>query len=190
MKRPAKPSIATLSIAAAIALSAGGFAGRAAAQSPSLNVTLSFIRDKVAEQGMLAYASSTRDTANGQTWDNQFTVEASNVLRDDADCSVGFHWHSTVDGKPAQDLDSSIQFKIVTSVSISSMDDDVARLNANGGHAGWISQMRPAVWVLLIHKSDGHTNTVDFRDRDMAERVAKAMRHAAELCGGTTSMPF
>ena len=50
--------------------------------------------------------------------------------------------------------------------------------------------MRPAIWVLLVRKSNGHTNTVDFRDRDMAERVAKAMRHAAELCGGAGAMPF
>ncbi len=165
-------------------------AGNAAAQSPSLDVTLGFIRDQVAEQGQLAYASTTRDPATSQTWDNQFTVEASTVTSDDNACTLGFHWHSTVDGKPAQDLDTTISFKIVTSVSISSMDDDVARLNAAGGHAGWVSQMRPPVWVLLLHKSNGHTNTMDFRDRDMAERVAKAIRHAAELCGGTTSMPF
>jgi len=112
--------IVTLSVAAAIALSVGGLAGRATAQSParapSLAVTLGFIRDKIAEQGRLAYASTTRDSANGQTWDNQFTVEASNAARDDGDCSVGFHWRSTVDGKPAQDLDVHIPFKIVTSV--------------------------------------------------------------------------
>ena len=190
MKRVTTPSIATLSIAAAIALSAVSLAGRAAAQSPSLDVTLGFIRDKVAEQGMLAYASTTRDSATGQTWDNQFTVEASSVTRDDNDCTVGFHWHSTVDGKQAQDMETSISFKIVTSATISSMDEDVARLNASGGHAGWVSQMRPPVWVLLIHKSNGHTNTLDFHDRDIAERVAKAVHHAAELCGGTTSMPF
>ncbi len=186
--------IVTLSVAAAIALSVGGLAGRATAQSParapSLAVTLGFIRDKIAEQGRLAYASTTRDSANGQTWDNQFTVEASNAARDDGDCSVGFHWRSTVDGKPAQDLDVHIPFKIVTSVSISSMDDDVARLNAGGGHSGWVTQIRPPIWVLLLHRSDGHTNTVDFADRDMAERVAKAMRHAADLCGGAASLPF
>ena len=87
-------------------------------------------------------------------------------------------------------MDSAIPFKVVTSVGISSMDDDVARLNAKDGHAAWVSQMRPAVWVLLMQRSDNRTNTLDFHDRDMAERVAKAIRHAADLCGGTKSMPF
>ena len=179
-----------MSVAVSIGLTLVGVAGQARARSPSLDVTLSFIRDTVAEQGLLAYASTTRDAATSQTWDNQFTVEASNVVSNRGDCTVGYHWHSTVDGKPAQDMDSTISFKTVTSVSITSMDDDVARLNAKDGHSAWTTQIRPAVWVLLIHKNNGHTNTIDVRDGDMAERVAKAMRHAAALCGGTTSMPF
>ena len=192
-------TVTRLTLTAAIAvLGAGGVAQAAprshhpapASHAPSLAVTLDFIRDKVGQQGQLAYASSTRDPANNQTWDNQFTVEASNVTSDKSECTVGFHWHSTVDGKQAQDLDSTISFKIVTSAAITSMDDDVARLNAKDGHSAWISQIRPTVWVLLLQKSDGHTNTIDFRDRDMAERVAKAVRHAADLCGGTASLPF
>ena len=193
--------IGAAALAAALVGSGGGAGAAAtsahraphaahASKAPSLAVTLAFIRDKVAQQGQLAYASSTHDPEKNQTWDNQFTVEASSVTSDPAECTIDFHWHSTVDGKQAQDLDSEIQFKIVTSVGITSMDEDVARLNARDGHSAWVSQMRPTVWVLLVQKSDGHTNTLDFRDRDMAERVAKAIRHAADLCGGTKSLPF
>ena len=164
--------------------------GAAAQSAPTLDKTFGFIRDKIAEQGLLNFASTTHDPTDGQTWDNQFTAEATNVTTDQAACTVDFHWHTTVDGKPAQDLSSTIQFKIVTSASVTSLDDDIARLNADGGHAAWVTKMRPAIWVLLVRKSNGHTNTVDFRDRDMAERVAKAMRHAAELCGGAGAMPF
>ena len=187
--------------AAALVAALAGIGGDAAAaprthhaapssNSPSLAVTFDFIRDKVAQQGQLAYASSTHDPDKNQTWDNQFTVEATNVTSDKSECTISFHWHSTVDGKQAQDLDTTIPFKVVTSAGITSMDDDVARLNAKDGHAAWVSQLRPAVWVLLVQRSDNHTNTLDFRDRDMAERVAKAVRHAAELCGGTKSLPF
>jgi len=200
MKRAFNKTPSMAICAAALAFALAGVGGAAAAtkshhpahasRAPSLAVTLAFIRDKVAQQGQMAYASSTHDPEKDQTWGNQFTVEASGVTSDKTECTVGFHWHSTVDGKQAQDLDATIPFKIVTSVALSSMDDDVARLNAKDGHAAWVSQMRPAVWVLLIQKSDGHTNTLDFRDRDMAERVAKAIRHAADLCGGTKSMPF
>jgi hypothetical protein len=167
-------------------------ASGAAAQSnsPSIDVTLGFIRDKIAQQGQINYGSSTHDATTNQTWANQFTVEASNVSADPSDCTVGFHWHSTVDGKQASDLDTAIRFKIVTSVQVSSMTDDIARLNADGGHTSWTSQISPAITVVLLRKSDGHTNTADFRDHDMAERVAKAMRHAADVCGGTTSVPF
>lgn len=165
-------------------------ASHAAAQSPTLDVTLGFIRDAVAQQGKLNFASTTRDPADGQSWDNQFTVEASNVTSDESQCTIGWHWVSTVDGKSAQDLDAEVDFKIVTSATITSLDDDIARLNASDGHAAWVSQMRPPIAVLLVRKSNGHANTVDFSDRDLAERVAKAVRHAADLCGGTKSEPF
>ena len=164
--------------------------GAAAQSAPTLDKTFGFVRDRIAEQGLINFASTTHDPAGGQTWDNLFTAEASAVVRDTAACTVDFHWHTSVDGKTAQDLGSTIQFKMVSSVAVTSLDDDIARLNADGGHAAWVTKMRPTIWVLLARKSNGHTNTVDFRDRDMAERVAKAMRHAAQLCGGSKSQPF
>ncbi len=176
-------------VVAGLVLLLAGASG-AAAQTPTKAVTLGFIRDQIAAVGQLNYASTTHDSSDNQTWDNQFTVEASNVTRDDAACSVSFHWHTTIDGKQAQDLESTIPFNIVTSATVTSLDDDIARLNAEGGHTSWVSQMRPPIWVLLVRKSNGHSNTIDFTDRDLAERVAKAVRHAAELCGGTSSMPF
>ena len=186
MKR--STDIAAMAIGASLLILAAS--GAAAQSAPSLDKTFGFIRDKIAEQGLLNFASTTHDPATGQTWDNQFTAEASNVTPDEAACTVDLHWHSTVDGKAVQDMATTIQFKIVTSASVTSLDEDIARLNADGGHAAWVTKMRPAIWVLLVRKSNGHTNTVDFRDRDMAERVAKAMRHAADLCGGSGALPF
>src|SRR5947209_15427043 len=60
----------------------------AAAEGPSLAVTLAYIRDKVAQQGSVAYAGASHDSADNTNWVNQFTVEASDVTVDEAGCRV------------------------------------------------------------------------------------------------------
>jgi len=162
-------------------------AGDATAQdSLSLDATLKFIRDEVADQGELDFASTTSDQRTGRTWDNQFTAEASAITADSGECALAFHWRSTIDGRQKQAMDSTVPFKRVTAVLISSLDQDIARLNVLNNHPGWVTQVRPSIWVLLVFRTDNQTNTLDFRDRDIAELVAKAMRHAADLCGGAS----
>jgi hypothetical protein len=180
----------TLAAAAACLIGLAGACAAAAQTSPSLGVTLGFIRDKTAQQGQINYAATTHDSSDNTTWSNQFTVEATNVTSNEGQCQVGFHWHTTVDSKVAQDQDSSVPFKLVTSVEVNDMGADIARIEAKDGHTTWTSSVRPAVWVVFVRRSDGHTNTIDFVDHDLANRVAKAMNHAAQLCGGTTSEPF
>jgi hypothetical protein len=178
--------------AAAAVLAITGAAGAAAAQSgPSLGETLGFIRDKVSQQGVVAYSSSTHDSSDGQTWSTSFTVEASNVTSDVAGCRVDFHWRTFVNGKVGNDGDSGFPLRLITSVAVTTMDEDLNRLSAQGGHPTWTSQVSPSIAVLTAFRSDGKSNVVDFRDRNMAERVANAVRHAADLCGGSAGKePF
>jgi hypothetical protein len=165
--------------------------GSATAQGgQSLSVTLAFIRDKLAQQGPINYSGATHDSSDNSSWSNQFSVEASNVTIDAKDCAIGFHWRTLTDGKVTYDDDARIRFAIVTSVAVSSMEADIARLVAKDGHTTWTTSFQPPIWVVLVRKNDGHTNTADFQDQDTAERVAKAMRRAAVLCGGTKSEPF
>ena len=163
----------------------------AAEQAPSLAVTLAYIRDKVAQQGLIAYAGASHDSADSTSWVNQFTVEASEVTVDEANCRVDFHWRTTADGKVvADEKDAGLPLKRITSVTVSDMEEDMARISSRAGHTTWVTTVRPQITVLQALRNSGTSSALDFRDRDTAERVAKAIRHGADLCGGTKSEPF
>ena len=177
-------------LAAAVAIIGVGGAVAATEGGQGLDVTLGFVRDKVAQQGSIYYAGVTRDSAGGRSWSDQFNVEASNVTADVPACQLNFHWRTAVDGKVTYDGEVGIPFGKVDRVAVISMEVDTARLSAEGGHPTWTTRVTPAVWVVGYHRVDGRNGSADFRDRDLAERVARAMRHAAQLCGGTKTEAF
>jgi hypothetical protein len=158
--------------------------GQSAGGGPSLEATLGFIRDKLSQEGQLSYSSALHDSADGRNWSNNFTVEATNVQADLDGCRVTYHWRTTNNGNSAYDGEAGVPFRIVTRVEITSMSEDLDKSSADAGHATWKANVTPPISVLTAYRDDGKSNVMDFRDRAMAQRVANAMRHAAELCGG------
>ena len=144
--------------------------------------TLRLIRDMVAREGQISYTSTTHNSADNATWVNRYTVEASAVSMDLPGCVLSFHWHTTVDEKPSQDLDSSITMAMVVSADVIDMETDVRRLNGENGHGSYDSKFAPSIAVVRVAKNNGHTNTLDFRDYAQANRVARAIEKAAALC--------
>ena len=177
-------------LAAAVAMIGAGAAVAATQTGQGLDETLGFIRDKVAQQGLIYYSAALHDSANGANWGNQFNVEASNVTVDIPACQLNFHWHTVVDGKVAYDGEGGVPFGKVNQVVVIGMEADTLRLSVEAGHPTWTNKVTPAVWVVTTHRTSGPDNSLDFRDRDLAERVARAMRHAAQLCGGTKTEAF
>src|SRR5947209_4463356 len=51
----------------------------AAAEGPSLAVTLAYIRDKVAQQGSVAYAGASHDSADTPTWAIRSPAKPANL---------------------------------------------------------------------------------------------------------------
>jgi hypothetical protein len=183
--------VATIVAVTLSAVADGSVAAREAQRSAAgLVETLDFIRDKVAEQRQIIYSASFRDTADGQSWNNSFSVEASNVTDDASSCSIAFHWHTTTDGAVKYDGDTTLSFRQVASVIVTDMEADFVQADVKAGHPTWTSDVNPAVWVVTIHHADGTSNVLDFRDQSMANRVATAMRHAGKLCGKAKREPF
>ncbi len=58
------------------------------------------------------------------------------------------------------------------------------------GAPEWSFKIEPPIITLLVRKNTKETNVLRFSDEDMANRVAKAMLHAVELCGGSKPEPF
>ncbi len=166
-------------MATALVLSAG-----AASAEPSLAETAGFIRDRVAEVGPLAYTGHLHDSADNTDWSNSFRVEASNVTVDPGNCAISFHWRTSTDGATAQDFESGLPFGDFVGVRVTSMEEDINRLSAKAGHPTWTARVDPPLWVVTATQRNGSTNSVDFRDHETADRVARAIAYATELCGG------
>ena len=177
-------------LVAAVGLTAASAAATKPAALKSgrtLEATLGFIRDKVAQQGLISYAVTTRVPATNQAGTNQMTAEASNVTVDVPGCAINYHWHTTMDGKSSQDTDFVLSFRTVQSARVVTMEEDALRLVAEAGHTDWTEQVSPPLYVLYLTRTEGHTTSIDFHDRSTAERVMQAMNQARKLCGASTS---
>ena len=179
----------TLFLVAAVGLAAASTAATRPAAHRSgrtLESTLGFIRDKVAQQGLISYAVTSHEAATNETWTNQMSAEASNVTVDVPGCAIHNHWHTTMDGKPSADNDLVLALRTVKSAQVISMEDDALRLVKKDGHADWTEKVSPTLYVLYLTRTEGHTTSFDFHDRSLAMRVMEAMNHARQLCGAST----
>lgn len=153
-----------------------------AQNSPALRDALEVIRNQLAKQGQLSYSIVVHDSSDNRTWTNRFTVEASKVVVDEKGCRIGFHWHTTVDGKVVADVDSGLPLSVATGVALISMSEDMARSAVKAGHDSWGMSVQPQIWVVHLVRDDGSENAVDFRDKASTQVALDAMKKAIELC--------
>lgn len=152
---------------------------------PPLDETLKFIIENISEQGVINYAAVNHDAVNNQQWVDQFTAEDGNVRVDPADpCRLDYHWKAIRDGAPIFDKDAWLDFRLVKSVPVISMAQSMSEVNAAAGHPTWTAQVNPPIAVVDVKSSGGAENVFDFKDADTANRVARAILHAVQLCGG------
>jgi hypothetical protein len=160
-------------------------------QGPSLEVTMKFIQDKVNAVGPVNYAAYYHDNAvgagePGADWTSQFANEASNMVADAGACRISYHWRTgTGYGEVASDLDTGFLLKDVQDIAVMPMEQLHKEVDTAAGHPSWSSRIDPPVFALKVRITDtlGFKN-VDFFDEQLANRVAKALVHAVELCGG------
>jgi hypothetical protein len=155
-----------------------------AADGPSLAVTMQFIQDKMNEQGKINYALYTHDNAKGEDWPvYNISIEASNVVANPATCRITWHKVTTNGGKVgfndnlSLDLRNVLTFEVRTSTYEAKMED-----TANGNPQ--LDKRQDPPYFTVTAKLRGNTETpLFFSSEEMANRVAKAMVHAVELCG-------
>jgi hypothetical protein len=187
---------------------------------PSLEVTMKFIQEKVTEQGKLNFAVLTHDDITGEDGAARYSLEVSNLALDAANCAYQQQSKFSIDnrnGAGAGRIDSH-DFKIEGPVKSMTKSVQVMPAEywwklelAEEGTPSRTARVEPAYFVLSLGpahkgvecKTDGKavecgdptlldrmTKTWAFRDENTADRVAKAMVHAVELCGGGTPEPF
>lgn len=180
-------------------------------EGPSLEVTMKFIQDKMNDTGQIIYAESRHDIATREDYLRRKAAKIENVIVDSGSCSVSFR---RLEG----DLFTTTELindenhnlgRVDVIVSLKDVADitvipDIDEENQRWGGMWTVTQIAPPISVLRIstnhrikmvnpmNPTEITTKQVDlkFLEGKMVDRVAKALQHAAELCGAGTDEPF
>jgi hypothetical protein len=169
---------------------------RPAGSGPSLEVTMKFIQDKLSEIGIVTLVTSNQNTVSGDTGHNTITLEISNVTADANKCTIFHKWNRTNQGKSYASGTAYFRLGDVKDIMVKPYAQYQTEANANNGAPNWIvTSTNPPVMQLIARFS--HRDVLfpegalfPFTDADTADRVAKALTHAVELCGGGNKDPF
>lgn len=183
----------TFCVAWLAALAAGGARAqqnvapppKPADDGPSLADTMKFIQDKLNGQGPLNYIYYSHDGVHPDARYSS-SVEISKVVADPKTCHIAYHSRQLVDGE-STDRDGGFDFKdiekiVVVSAEQVSNDYDAELAAKFGGAASKTKYIPPEFYIHALKTRGEVGGRLFFLDQDLANRVAKAMLHAVELC--------
>ncbi|MBC8038113.1 MAG: hypothetical protein H7X89_12940 [Rhizobiales bacterium] len=144
-------------------------------EGQSLAGALALIADKVGGEGTINFTAQFHDMATGRDHTEQLSYRASNVTIDPNRCQVGYRWHVEQDGRAVSDENRTVELRLAKNIRVTSMDAEAGRR--------FSMRTYPTVYVVHIARWDNASgDNLYFHDKDMAERVGTATRHAVELC--------
>ncbi len=197
-----------------------------ASSGPSLTVTMQLIQNKLNDIGPVSFAVFLQNTSQDNARTAIVSNEISNVLADQSQCRISYHWKGTdLEAFPAseaaprrkfeisphiddfadvfplmiaaerkakssayRDLDYMFSLRSVQEIVVKPWEQHGTEWLARNGHPDTIvTSTNPAMTALVVHQAHGVENVFPFTDADLADRVAKALTHAVELCGGGKS---
>ena len=159
---------------------------------PTLAETMQFIQAKLNEFGKVSFVAFFQNTDDGSTWTITFTSEYSNIVADQNQCRISYHWKATDHdhGKTVKDENDVFSLRDVQDIVVRPTEQANTERNARNGHPIIETSTSPPVVELQARSPHGEDNFFTFTDADLADRVAKAMLHAVELCGGGNKEKF
>jgi hypothetical protein len=160
-----------------------------AADGPTLEVTMKFIQDKLQERGRLNYAIYLHDNADGKDSTHQFSGEPSKIVADPATCRISYHLYNKIDSEAPTEADVSFSLRDVQDLVVMTAEQAWKQRFAADGHPAWDAKIDPPVFLVEARRAGNQNNGFYFPSEEMANRVAKALVHAVELCGGGQKTP-
>jgi hypothetical protein len=159
---------------------------------PSLKVTMKFIQDKLNDLGPVKYVQSDHDNSFGLDWKVQHREQFTNVVAHPSECRVSFHQEEEDDGEVVYAEDDGLFLKEVKDIAVMSMDQYLKDPSETHGYPNSPTvRVDPPVFVLEVRMTNkGAPKAFYFFDEQLANRLAKAMVHAVEFCGGSKREPF
>ena len=168
------------------------------ASNPTLADTMKFIQDKLNDNNKTSWVDN--DQHNGAYWTDTVTHEFSSVVADTGQCRISYHIFSkhslpywamkTSDGKNNKGEDKTFSLRSVQEIVVKPWEQYETECMAKIGHPDMtIASSSPAMTALVVRQPHGVENVFTFDDSALADRIAKAMVHAVELCGGGQKNP-
>ena len=151
---------------------------------PSLEVTLKFIQDKLNEMGTVNFAGYVHDSANNTDGVQKFSATFSNVVANPGACTLSYHRLVFNNGSKEHDENVFINLREVKNVSVLPDEQDWQNYLVRTGDTTKTVKDVPNIIALVIKLNNGQDPTIRFYEQELADRVAKALVHAVELCGG------
>jgi hypothetical protein len=157
-----------------------------AAGAPSLAETLHFVVDKLNDSGPVSYRLTFHlDGSSLNRPTPSFALGLATA--DPATCKLRFDEKPGFNGTPYGAYRRVVPFQRVEKLEVLPEQDALNRGRApNQG----VFSTEPMIYRLLVTYQGGDSLALRFREEEMANRVAKAMNHAVELCGGGSRDPF
>jgi hypothetical protein len=152
---------------------------------------MKFIADKLNGLGPVNFLANVTDGTNANPATFRFTETWSNISLDSNTCRIGYHSGATMNGAAAGGgADAEVWAWQIEKVQVMPAEQFFGLGAAKTGHPEWSTQVQPPVSILRAQLSGNGFVAFAFYDADLADRVAKALTHASELCGGGSKDPF
>jgi hypothetical protein len=152
-------------------------------KGPSLESTMAFVQDKVNGIGKVGYAQTQTTTETGEV-SNTSASHTVHVSAAPASCDLTWDHVWRVGGQLLPTATVTVHLKEVQRVEVMTVEEWD---NRSFGESAKETISPPTPYELkAFFPGGGKLRNVQFYffDQEMADRVAKAMVHAVELCGG------
>jgi hypothetical protein len=159
-------------------------AGAQGANGPSLEVTMKFIQDKLNEMGTVNFAGYVHEAADNSDGVQKFSSTISNAAVNPSACSLSYHRLVFNNGRKEHNEDVAINLREVKDISVLPDEQDWQMYLMRTGDSTKTVKDVPEIIALVIKLNNGKDPTIRFYEQGLADRVAKALVHAVELCGG------
>jgi hypothetical protein len=159
-------------------------AGAQANSGPSLAETMKFIQDKLNALGTVNFAGYVHDSSNDSDGVQKFSATISNVAANPGACTLSYHRLVYNNGRKEHNEDVAINLREVRSVSVLPDEQDWQMYLARTGDSTKTVKDVPDITALVFKLNNSQDPTIRFYEQELADRVAKALVHAVELCGG------
>jgi hypothetical protein len=163
--------------------------------SPSLAETMQFIQDKLNGVGKISFVVFFQNANNGSSWTQTLAYENGKFVADPSHCHISYHRRATNSGrafgKTFVNNDKDFWLRNVQNVVVWPYEQSYNEWSAKTGNPNIIAtSSNPPITELSARRPHGEEDFFYFTDADLADRVAKAMVHAVELCGGGNKDKF